>query len=68
MRTSCPRCGYALRSEVRKYGAFRFVVYLDGGEPVEHCPRCGYRLGGNALGRRDLDASSRDERTRRSAP
>lgn len=56
MRTPCPRCGYALRSEVLKHGAFRFVVYLDKGEPVEHCPRCGLRPDGKALRQRDLAA------------
>jgi uncharacterized C2H2 Zn-finger protein len=54
VRTPCPRCGYILRSEVRKAGAFRFVVYLDGEEQVDRCPRCGLGLDGNALKQRDL--------------
>jgi uncharacterized C2H2 Zn-finger protein len=67
MRTTCPSCGYVLRSEIQKFGAFRFALYFDDGETVEHCPRCGHRLDGRALRQRDL-ARVHEERARRSAP
>jgi len=58
MKASCPRCNYELRSEVRRVGAFRFVVYLDGKQPVDRCPRCNLRLDGNALKPEDISAAS----------
>jgi hypothetical protein len=56
MSTLCPRCGYALWSEVRRHGAFRFVVHFDAdariatrAERIRSCPECGADLLGHAL-------------------
>ena len=54
MLTPCPECGHTLWSEVRSFGAFRFVVYFDNdlgdtyAERVLSCPGCGAGLGGQA--------------------
>jgi hypothetical protein len=54
MLNPCRECGHALWSEVRKYGAFRFVVFLDDersdtyAEPARSCPGCGAGLTGHA--------------------
>ena len=51
MLAPCPQCGYALWAEVRRIGAFRFVVYFDFkersatcAEHVRSCPECGVNL------------------------
>jgi ssDNA-binding Zn-finger/Zn-ribbon topoisomerase 1 len=55
MSSTCPQCGHALRSEVRRHGAFRFVVYFDAeriatrAEQIRSCPECGADLLGHAL-------------------
>ena len=61
MRDSCPHCGHALRSEVRRQGAFRFVVYFDNDKRsatyaarVRSCPECGADLRGHAPDPQDL--------------
>ena len=56
MLSPCPHCVHALRSEVRRHGAFRFVVYFDADERIAtraerigSCPECGADLLGHAL-------------------
>ena len=64
MRDHCPHCGHALRSEVRRHGAFRFVVYFDDdariatrAEQIRSCPECGTDLLGHALAPRNSHPS-----------
>ena len=61
MRSPCPHCGHALRSELRRHGAFRFVVYFDNDKRsatyaarVRRCPECSADLLGNALDPQEL--------------
>jgi ssDNA-binding Zn-finger/Zn-ribbon topoisomerase 1 len=56
MLSPCPHCGHALRSEVHRHGALRFVVYFDAderiatrAERIRSCPECGAGLLGHAL-------------------
>ena len=56
MRTPCPQCGHALWSEVRRKGAFRFVVYFEDDArsvtytaQIRTCPECAADLLGHAI-------------------
>ncbi len=46
MLNPCHECGYALWSEVRRAGSFRFVMFFDDersdtyAEPARSCPGC----------------------------
>jgi ssDNA-binding Zn-finger/Zn-ribbon topoisomerase 1 len=69
MLSPCPECAYPLWSEVRRHGAFRFVVYFDNdersgtyAEQVRVCPDCGSGLASHATDRHGLSLRARVRR------
>jgi hypothetical protein len=68
MLDPCTECGHALWSEVRRHGAYRFVVHFDDGrsdtysEHVLACPGCGGGLSLQALERHGFTFQPRTRR------